>query len=245
MTKLIQLNAWGGRLNYYLWNFLVRENADILMMQEVNSNPEDRHEMFDFLQRAQEKTKLPDTFFSPRWEASLATTRVYHGNAILSRTPLTNRHSEFTNGTYRTEFLRNSYDDQPMSFQHAVTTLNDKELNLVNYHGYCPANGVKTGDALTEKHCNQLADYMKKLKGPVILTGDFNLQPDSTSLIPLNNMHRNLCIEHDIKTTRNMYAYPKETVDYIWVSEGIEVKRFDVLPDMVSDHSALVLEFDV
>ena len=55
---------------------------------------------------------------------------------------------------------------------------------------------------------------------------------------------RNLIAEFGITSTRSsLYTKPLRFADYMFVSNGIEVKDFKVLPDEVSDHLALYLEF--
>ena len=55
---------------------------------------------------------------------------------------------------------------------------------------------------------------------------------------------RNLVKEYEITSTRTSFYKKSEDkhADYIFVSNGIEVKDFRVLPEEVSDHSALYLE---
>jgi endonuclease/exonuclease/phosphatase family metal-dependent hydrolase len=56
---------------------------------------------------------------------------------------------------------------------------------------------------------------------------------------------RNLITEYGVTSTRtSLYTKTEERfADYIFVSKDIEVKDFKVLPDVVSDHAALLLEF--
>ncbi|MDB5478034.1 MAG: hypothetical protein JWM96_529 [Alphaproteobacteria bacterium] len=245
--KLIQLNAWGGPLAEAIGNLVKKERPDILHLQEVVSSPEGRSDFFDFLQIVQEDSGLENFFFSPTHDYNFCGMKVYFGNAILSRFPFTKTYDEFTNSGYIKDF-RPGGDPQYNNklFQHGVASLpHGRSLNMLNYHGYNAKGTNKQGNELTEKHCQRLARYIDALEGPVILTGDFNLAPDSLSLKPLNEKLLNLCIENKVETTRNQFARNMTTVDYIWVSDDITVNRFEVLPDLVSDHAALLLEFDV
>jgi endonuclease/exonuclease/phosphatase family metal-dependent hydrolase len=52
--------------------------------------------------------------------------------------------------------------------------------------------------------------------------------------------------KHGIETTRTeFYTGEDKHADYIFVSPEIFVEKFAVLPDVVSDHAPLSLEFDV
>ena len=79
-----------------------------------------------------------------------------------------------------------------------------------------------------------------------MLCGDFNLLPDTESLRMLESAGlRNLVVECGVTSTRtSLYARPEPFADYVFVSDGIAVRDFHVLPDVVSDHTPLLLEFD-
>jgi endonuclease/exonuclease/phosphatase family metal-dependent hydrolase len=246
--KLIQFNAWGGALGRHTSRWMKQQDVDIWMVQEVTSSPSaGRSRFFDFLEDALAAIGSVEVFSSKIFSSIYGKKQIHYGNAILAKQKLENRYTEFTKGEYEPDFSGVDEDNNDIRlFQHATIT-NDKGvvIHLINYHGYCQANGVKTGDAETDAQCQQLADYIAKLTGPKILAGDFNLAPDSSSLKSLNAMLRNLCLEFPVETTRNLFSYVMDTVDYIWVSDEIIVKHFEVMPDLVSDHAALLLEFDV
>jgi endonuclease/exonuclease/phosphatase family metal-dependent hydrolase len=55
---------------------------------------------------------------------------------------------------------------------------------------------------------------------------------------------RNLVAEFGVASTRtSLYTRPEKFADYVFVSAGVEVRGFRVLPDEVSDHAPLMLEF--
>lgn len=244
--KLIQLNVWEGRIGSHLIKFLASQKADILMLQEVVSSPE-ASTPFDFLQKLEKSIKPASICFCPVYDFTVNQHRVYWGTAIVAQSDMKAVYDEFTHYSYRQDFDFDYTGDayNIRRFQHDTLTLpTGKEINLLTYHGYHDHTS-KQGNPLTDQHCQRLADYIATLEGPVILSGDFNLAPDSPSLKPLNALLRNLCIENKIETTRNVLAKSMTTVDYIWVSDDITVNRFDVLPDLVSDHAALLLDFEV
>ncbi len=77
------------------------------------------------------------------------------------------------------------------------------------------------------------------------MIGDFNLFPDTESIAMLERSGlQNLIRQYGITSTRTHYYSRKEKyADYAFVSEGIDVGDFKILPDVVSDHSPLYLEF--
>lgn len=246
--KLIQLNTLSGMHANIIARFLQEQDADIWHFQEAISSPQGFSSFFDFIQTAIDVTQIKNIFFSPQMDMQFAGLKIEYGNAIFSKYPFaTKPYAEFTHGKYISDFKPVS-DPQVNNklFQHVIISLpSGKEINLINYHGYNAKGTKKQGNEITEKHCQRIAKYIDDLSGPKILTGDFNLAPESKSLEPINALLRNLCIENKVETTRNQFANSMTVVDYIWVSNDITVNRFEVLPDIVSDHTALLLEFEV
>ena len=57
---------------------------------------------------------------------------------------------------------------------------------------------------------------------------------------------RNLIADYHVTSTRSqLYKKDIKFADYILTSPGIKVKDFKVLPDEVSDHLALELDFSI
>ena len=88
-----------------------------------------------------------------------------------------------------------------------------------------------------------IVDYIDKLKGPIVLCGDFNLKPESESLELINAKLVNHAKERGVLTTRTPLTYKTEVCDYIFTSPNIQVKDFQILDDIASDHKALLIEF--
>lgn len=54
---------------------------------------------------------------------------------------------------------------------------------------------------------------------------------------------RKLIKEYGITSTRtSLYTKPNKFADYVFVSRGIKIIDFKILPDEVSDHTPLFLE---
>lgn len=119
-------------------------------------------------------------------------------------------------------------------------------MTVINFHGLW--NGLGKGD--TDERLEQsrrILDFTSTLDHPFVLVGDFNLTPDTQSLRMIEKTGlRNLVREYGITSTRtSFYSKPERFADYAFASPGIEVRDFKVLPDEVSDHAALYLEFDL
>ena len=76
-------------------------------------------------------------------------------------------------------------------------------------------------------------------------TLNFNLLPDTESIKKFERAGlKNLIREYNITSTRtSYYTRPEKHADYAFVSDGIEVKDFKILPDKISDHAPMSLEF--
>ena len=116
---------------------------------------------------------------------------------------------------------------------------------ILNFHGLWNGGGKgDSDDRLLQS--DRIIEFMKTLSDPFLICGDFNLLPDTESLKKLEDFGlRNLIKEYGIVSTRTSF-YKKENkfADYALINEGVEVKDFKVLPDEVSDHSPLYLDFE-
>ncbi len=116
---------------------------------------------------------------------------------------------------------------------------------VINFHGLW--NGQGKGDSEDRLlQSDNIIKFLKNLSHPSVLSGDFNLRPDTQSLKKFEEFGlRNLIKENGITSTRtSFYKKPERFADYTFVSEGIRVKDFKILPDEVSDHAAMYLDFE-
>jgi len=69
--------------------------------------------------------------------------------------------------------------------------------------------------------------------------------PDTESMAILETSMRNLIKENWVDSTRS-HLHKGETkfADYVMVSPGVKIERFEVMQDTVSDHLPLFLEFN-
>ncbi len=126
-----------------------------------------------------------------------------------------------------------------------VTVRTDSGIQtILHLHGLW--NGQGKGDSSDRlEQSDRVLKFASQLTNPYVILGDFNLRPDTESLKKFEEFGlRNLIAEHGITSTRTShYTKPEKFADYAFVSEGVDVKKFKVLPDEVSDHSPLYLEF--
>lgn len=116
---------------------------------------------------------------------------------------------------------------------------------VIHLHGLW--NGQGKGDSEDRiEQSERILGFTSSLVNPFVIVGDFNLRPDTESLKKLEEGGlRNLIAEYGVTSTRtSLYTKPEKFADYAFVSDGIEVTDFKVLPEEASDHSPLFVEFE-
>lgn len=97
-----------------------------------------------------------------------------------------------------------------------------------------------------------LSDYLKTIKNPFVLSGDFNLIRETQIMKSISAIGRDLATEKGITNTLNpnvhrlKQLFPKGlAIDYIFVSKDLKVNEFELVdsPDL-SDHFGLKLIFE-
>ena len=242
--KLLQLNAWGGRLQPQIGDLLETEKPDIVCLQEAISFGGEESGLFITIENIQKSYDLPFIAFGPAFSFSYMKATARFGNCILSRYPITKAEVIFTHLEHKDDFMWGEDSANMRNFIHAVVDVDGQSCNILTHHGYHVPDH-KNGNEETVKQTRIIADYISELTGPVILTGDFNLVPRSESIEQLNAILHNLALEHKLATTRTHLTYKTEVCDYIFVNDEVKVKGFQALEKIVSDHQALTLNFSL
>jgi len=245
-VKLLQLNAWGGRLAPQISDLLKSERPDILCLQEaISFGASSGSGFYLTTEEVQQKLNLTSAAFSPLFSFNYMAGLAKFGNGIFTHYDITESETIFTNLEHRDNCVWNEKEIPIMrNFVHATLKIDGKQCHVITHHGYW-VREHKKGNQETVRQMNMLADYIENLDGAIIVTGDFNLEPGSPSLTRLNKMLSNLSIKNGLKTTRTELTFKTEVCDYIFVNDSIRVKRFDALDKIVSDHMALLLEFEL
>jgi endonuclease/exonuclease/phosphatase family metal-dependent hydrolase len=120
-----------------------------------------------------------------------------------------------------------------------------KEYTIVNFHGLWSGKERSDSEDRIEQS-KKLKGLFNTLGGTKIVCGDFNLTIDTESLAILDEGMRNLIKESGVTSTRpdTYFPYPDKFCDYIIVDKDVAVKEFKVLPDEISDHFALLLDYE-
>lgn len=259
--KLISLNTWGGKCFDPLIKFITQHSfdTDIFCFQEMQDTTSDvkqygnirvnllseiKQILSDFqvfyfpVIRSFDDDANPVNFDSTFGSATFVKNKVkvtFQKNYIVSKDPA------FT-------LLKKDFSNLPTPLQVINIALNNKKFAIFNFHGTpFPGNKLDSANRLTEaRKVKEIMDQNSKTK---ILVGDFNLLPQTQSIVIYGKNMSNLIDKFHIEKTRsNLSPYfgtPEfqKFADYTFVSSDISVTSFQV-PDIdISDHLPMILEF--
>lgn len=240
--KLISLNVYGGRIREPLFEFLkYQKDVDIFCFQEVYHNAPDQ--LFalkgtpDFNLFSSLKNALTNhnAFFRPSIFGCFGIALfIKKGIEVVAE----NSFPIFENPNY----IRGQ-GNHTRVLQWADCVAQDKEYHIAHFHGHWTKDGK--GDSPERlKQSRIVKKFIDTINKPKILCGDFNLRPDTKSLAILEEGMIDLIKTYNIISTRpRSYDKGERYADYMLVSSDIQIIDFKVLPDEVSDHSPLYLNF--
>lgn len=241
--KLITLNTWGARVKEPFRKFIKKnKDVDVFCFQEIYDKaeevmkdfyPETNHNLYSELQ-----SLLPEhnSFFRP------ALAGVYGICIFIKKNIEIIEEGDLLIHKNQNESKNNMDGHHDRNLQWIELKLNEKNLTIVNVHGLWNGKGKTDTDARI-KQSSIIKKFIDSKSESKILCGDFNLNPDTESVKILEKGMKNLINDYSITSTRtSLYEKPGKFADYVFTSPDIEVKDFKVLPDEVSDHSALLLE---
>lgn len=247
--KLITLNLWGGILSERFPDFFEKyKDVDIFCFQETYKGAAAKKEdefieiwdiskdslnLFEDIQET-----LPDHkgYFRPHVED-------FYGLSIFVRKGL----EVIEEGDI---WIYGSGDYAPngvhsRNLQYLKVYNGEKRFLIANVHGIWMPGTHKEDIPERLEQTRIILDFLADITDPLILVGDFNLRPETKSLKSIEEKYENLLPKYEIHNTRTSF-YDKECkyADYVFIGEGVVDKNLRVLPEEVSDHAALLLEFE-
>lgn len=249
--KILSLNTWGGRYNLEALLEFLKSHAeiDIFCFQEIWNGgeqpvkkmfPEEKIQTVQWDLLSQIAAALPEYnyFFHPCYFD-------FYGQAIFVKKDIDvlGDGNEFVYGE-KGYFSTQELGEHARNIQYVHVKTRQGVYTIINFHGLWVTTGKDdTADRLLQSE--NILNFIKDIRNPVVLCGDFNLNLDTESIKKFEHFGlRNLIREYNITSTRTS-LYPKSNrfADYAFVSTDVEVQDFRVLPDEVSDHSPLYLDF--
>jgi endonuclease/exonuclease/phosphatase family metal-dependent hydrolase len=137
----------------------------------------------------------------------------------------------------------------PRNVQSATLETPRGPLTIAHFHGLLD-DGHKYDTAARIAQFEEIRAFLHAIHNPKIFCGDLNVRPDTESIRMFERAGlRDLVREFEIPLTRNnnhagLAQYNDPISDYLFVSPEIKVLKFEALPDEVSDHLPLALEFE-
>lgn len=240
--RLITLNIWGGHVNEALLNFIeTHSDIDIFCFQEVYHNAEaiisteDRQHNLNIFSEIQDLLPEHRGFFKP------VVKNIYGIGMFVKNTVDILGEGDvtiFDNPNYPGIGPTHSRKLQWLEY-----CFNNKTYAILNVHGLWNGQG-KTDSPARISQSKRIKEFMNTISAPKILCGDLNLMPETDSLKILEEGMCNLIKLHNFTSTRtSLYPKTEKFADYILISPDIIINQFEVLPDEVSDHAPLFLDF--
>ncbi len=245
--KLISLNTWGGRAgNKILLDFFRKHNEDIdiFCLQEMWEGGHEHAPKWgenidtNLITNVNNILKNYSVFFRPHYHD-------FYGLAIYIKKSI---NIEEEGDIFVFKERENIFDDfnanHARNLQYITIDTENGIRTIVNFHGLW--NGVSKEDTAERFiQADNIIKFLKNTPNLHILCGDFNLMPENKSLKMIEDLGmKNLIKEFDISSTRSSYyKKPCKFADYVLINKDIKINEFKVLPDEVSDHLAMYLDF--
>lgn len=252
IIKLLTLNIWlGGKMMDEVIDFLSKENADIVLMQEVfNGEDQELDRRFRTMQVLKSSLGYKYSDFAPCYRDFDHTNGMaQRGNGILSKLPITSSEVSYFSVPYNETHrdIPSMYADCPNNLQHVEVEAGEQKLNVFNTHGPWGLDG----DDFNVRRQAMDDVIAKKTAGlnNVVLAGDTNATAKNPVITNLKTIFNDV-FDGELKTTFNMKqktnpGYASAVVDYIFVDKNLNIvnKKCPVVD--ISDHLPLVVELEL
>jgi endonuclease/exonuclease/phosphatase family metal-dependent hydrolase len=240
--RLISLNLWGGYVLDPLLDFLEsHKHVEVFCFQELYHNA--AHEVstdgkkltLDLMARIIKILSEHRPFFRPVLNNS------YGIGTFVKKTITILEESEILIHENPNYIGRGPTHSRNM--QLLTLNSNNSTFNIANVHGLW--NGLGKGDSQERIiQATKIKTTLSSVDNPLVLCGDFNLNPDTKSIDIIKEGMRDLISENNVKSTRtSLYTKENKFADYIFTNHKIQVLEFSILTNIVSDHAPLYIRF--
>lgn len=253
--KLMTLNIWGGHVREPLLHFIdQQQDVDIICLQEVyhdaadKFSDDDKAASLNIFSNLSKLLPHHHSFFKPvigkssgnaygicmfvRKEIEI----LNEGDVVIHHNPDYPSHAPSKQGPRHSRIL-----------QWIECRKNNATFTILNVHGLWNGQGkLDSPERLAQSQA--IRNFMDAVTTPKILCGDFNLRPETQSYKMVQDGMHDLVEKYQIPTTRtSLYSKREEEpfADYVLTCPRVMINQFQVLPDVVSDHAPLVLDFAV
>lgn len=255
--SILQLNINADNYWDNLVMFLTSNDFDIIQLQEVTGKGTTAGNLNSKIDCFAELKKIIDTKYFG--EMAIAQRYASSPSSYMANATFYKKDYKLIEKNVLPLFIQNvpfpadseSYENVGRNLLHLKLQIGDKSVSFLNTH----LAWAKT--TIEQPHQTQqgkiLFGYLQKIPHPFILTGDFNIDQKQPLIQKINSLARNLTTENNVVNTLNERTHrarilfpPGAAVDYIYVTEDLKVKNFEVLKDKdLSDHLGLTAEIEI
>jgi len=244
--KIVCLNLWqGGNLFDGILDFLSKEDADILLLQEVYNGTDPKlPENYRSIDVLRSKLNYAYYDFAAAMLDIVPEGKVLGGNAIFSKFPITAQCAIFFDEPFRERHAHDpaEFPTTPRNLQCVTVTVSESTIHLFNFQGVWDLDGDNYS-IRRQKMSNTIINAIKG-KHNVILCGDTNAKPTNKAMLAIEKYLHSV-FGNELLTTFNMLrkdnpGYATAAVDMIFVSDDIEVVEYYCPKVDISDHLPLV-----
>ncbi len=195
-------------------NFLKKNNADIICLQEVNESSKVGFQVSSL------KEELN---MNLHFGANVVGDNTNYGLATYSKYKIIDEKHVYLSSA-----------KEQRGFLHTTIKVKDKKVHIINVH-------LGLGDKERRKQIKELENYVKGLKNNYfIILGDFNegnLSLDDEIIVDV--------AEQLDKSNILTFSTGLDRIDYMFVSNNIDVESYEVLIKNMSDHYPIVAKISI
>jgi endonuclease/exonuclease/phosphatase family metal-dependent hydrolase len=205
-----------------------KERPDLVGLQEVDRGVE----------RTQRKDEIVELAAMTKMQYAFAHNLDYQGGhygvAILSRFPIR---------SIDHRMYQNKRETERRGMIRIEVKIDGKPIHFVTTHlDYQFADG-----RLFE--AEQMLNYLRDVKGPLIVVGDFNDEPTGTTYKLMLNQFDDAWVSSRQTATGLSYPAdkPSKRIDYVFLrkSDGLKAKKSWIVETLASDHTPVVTELEL
>ncbi len=254
--KFIQQNVWGGEKMDNLGKYFHDESFDFAAFQELAGGGLSKigktvsSAILDSLGKNSEKEY---GILEEKVYTDINDENTYLANGLLYKKKFEKVGSEIIwMNDYRAIEVGVDEDvyNRPYQATSATFKVGERALTVISGHFTWNLKPFDTNEIVLRTR--KVYDYVRELKNPWILAGDFNISANTVAISQFDDLGINIGKLLRVSNTLNprlhraTHLFPKGVdCDQVIVSRDIEILKFAVEHSVdISDHFGLVLEFD-
>jgi endonuclease/exonuclease/phosphatase family metal-dependent hydrolase len=243
--SILQLNICGDNYWDKLIPYLTNHTFDLIFLQELCGKKTEigtincQRDCFVELQKILSQTYQGELSIAETFTSSPTS---YMGNAIFyNKTFELNKKKICTMHQGELMLTADTFEATGRTLLHLTLSKEKEKFSVLTTHfawaktPHEQPHQTKQGEILLE--------YLDTVPHPFILTGDFNLDPEQPLIQKIGKRAKNLTTAAQITNTINPRMHRVKgltvAVDYIFVTEDIQVKQCSVIEEDLSDHLGL------